>query len=284
MAPGNFVSFATRSADESYEYTAPPPQTTDREAAELAFSRAITRKNGGYEFIAGAVGPRGSDSDEAHYRRMLEEDRSVFGAESAAAARRLAELGRYLMNEGRYDEAEALLREALRINRAILDPGDLAIARNLEDLGDLRMRQKAYESAESLYVDALRIRHEKLDLSSPDLQRTYARLSRSVNAHGFPNLDIYPDYVEFALFALADERSKAQRDFIAVLPESLSIPTAWVLSIPGLDLYMLPRAVALPLATALRTEVLGDRGAVAFTYRTEDGYQVTEPMWFDFER
>jgi tetratricopeptide (TPR) repeat protein len=79
-----------------------------------------------------------------------------------AAAHLLNQVGYYLINRGRYMEAELLLKRALAIREQDLDPMHLDTALSLNDLATLYQRQGKYEQAELLYQRALAIREHLL--------------------------------------------------------------------------------------------------------------------------
>jgi len=84
------------------------------------------------------------------------------------AARLLNQAGYYLVERGRYAEAEALHRRALEIYEQQLGAGHPDTARSLNNLANLYSEQGRYEQAEALYRRALEIYEQQLGAGHPN--------------------------------------------------------------------------------------------------------------------
>lgn len=88
---------------------------------------------------------------------------------SAEAARLLDKLGTYLLQHGRYNDAEELLQQGLKIREHLFGSRHLEVARSLTNLGLLSYYQYQDIQAESLYLRALEINEQLLDPTHPTL-------------------------------------------------------------------------------------------------------------------
>ena len=79
---------------------------------------------------------------------------------SAEAGNILDKLGTYLLQHGRYSDAESLLQQGLKIREHLFGPQHLAVARSLSNLGLLYYYQYQDAQAESLYLRALKINEQ----------------------------------------------------------------------------------------------------------------------------
>lgn len=79
---------------------------------------------------------------------------------SAEAARLLDRLGTYLLQHGRYSDAEELLERGLKIREQLFGPRHLEVAHSLANLGLLSYYQYQDARAESLYLRALEINEQ----------------------------------------------------------------------------------------------------------------------------
>ena len=87
------------------------------------------------------------------------------------AERLLNQVGSYLLDRGRYVEAEPLLQQAVAICEQRLGLDHPGTAENLNNLAVLYQNQGKYEEAESLYKRALAIREQQLGPEHPDTAR-----------------------------------------------------------------------------------------------------------------
>jgi tetratricopeptide (TPR) repeat protein/predicted Ser/Thr protein kinase len=98
-----------------------------------------------------------TDQAESHLRAALRIWREHFGADQAAQAKCLNDLGLVLKDRGRLDEAESLLQEALTRQRESRSGGSAEVARSLDLLGSVKRDQGDYQASESLHREALAI-------------------------------------------------------------------------------------------------------------------------------
>lgn len=90
---------------------------------------------------------------------------------SAEAASLLNKLGTYLLQHGRYSDAEYLLQRGLKIREQIFGPQHLEVAHSLGNLGLLYYYQYQDAQAESLYLRALEINEQIFGPTHPTLIR-----------------------------------------------------------------------------------------------------------------
>jgi len=95
------------------------------------------------------------ESAELHLRMAVDLRREVFGAEDAAVAQSLNDLGVLLTKEAEYPEGETLLRDALTMRRRLLDEDHPDVAQSLNDLASLLRFKGDYAQAEPLYRQAV---------------------------------------------------------------------------------------------------------------------------------
>jgi tetratricopeptide (TPR) repeat protein len=88
---------------------------------------------------------------------------------SAEAARLLDQPGMYLLQHGRYSDAEELLQRGLKMREQLFGPQHLEVARSLANLGLLYYYQYQDAQAEPLYQRALAINEQLLGATHPTL-------------------------------------------------------------------------------------------------------------------
>ena len=69
----------------------------------------------------------------------------------------MSELGRFLMETDRLDEAGKIFREVLELNRRLRGPTHAYVGNDLENLGRLAFRRGRYDEAAARFDEALRI-------------------------------------------------------------------------------------------------------------------------------
>jgi tetratricopeptide (TPR) repeat protein len=99
-------------------------------------------------------------------RQVVLLDRKVFGEQHPSLAVDLSGLGRILMLQKRYVDAEPLLRESLEIRLRRLTPDDERLLKTQATLGECLVAQGRDAEAEPLLAEA--IRHVRDDSRSQD--------------------------------------------------------------------------------------------------------------------
>jgi len=100
------------------------------------------------------------------------------------AARLLNEAASYLVEHGRYQQAESLLLTTLAVRQQILEANHPDTARTLNDLGEVYRKQGKYHEAETLLQEALAIRQQALGEAHPDVAQTLHNLANLYRAQG----------------------------------------------------------------------------------------------------
>ncbi len=100
------------------------------------------------------------------------------------AARLFNEAATYLVEYGRYQQAESLLLTTLAVRQQILEANHPDTARTLNDLGELYLNQGKYQEAETLLQEALAIRQQALGEAHPDVAQTLHNLANLYRAQG----------------------------------------------------------------------------------------------------
>ena len=128
---------------------------TQKEAIELV-SRADFQQRGRLEkTLAGFFKEAGDlESLEQWYRDDLARSRASLPAGSLLIGGKLVDLGRFLLEVERYDEAEPIFREAVEIGREALPENHWAILLWEGALGFSIAGQERFEEAEPLIMDA----------------------------------------------------------------------------------------------------------------------------------
>ncbi len=100
------------------------------------------------------------------------------------AARLFNEAATYLVEHGRYQQAELLLLTTLAVRQQILEANHPDTARTLNDLGEVYHNQGKYQEAEPLLQEALAIRQQALGEAHPDVAQTLHNLARLYRTRG----------------------------------------------------------------------------------------------------
>ncbi len=106
---------------------------------------------------------------EPLYRRALEIDEAVRGAEDPTVATRLNNLAQLLQATNRLDEAEPLMRRALQIDEAAFGTDHPDVARDLNNLASLLLATNRLEEAEPLMRRALQIDETSFGTDHPNV-------------------------------------------------------------------------------------------------------------------
>ena len=123
------------------------------------------------------------DEAEPHLFEALEINRTA-GADSAAIAASLGDLGSLSWEKGDYEAAEPLFRRSLAMNRAERGEHDLAVAASMNNFGLLLKSQGKYAEAESLYRASLAVRRELLEPGDPDIAVSLSNLGSLLQSQG----------------------------------------------------------------------------------------------------
>ena len=112
--------------------------------------------------------PDNNSDAEYFLRRALEIQQRRLGKDNVSVTHAMKNLGRYLLNTKRYDEAKEVLRKALETEKVKLGEDDLQVADTLVNLGVCLRKTKWYDEAEEVLRQALKI--GKVKLGEDDLQ------------------------------------------------------------------------------------------------------------------
>jgi tetratricopeptide (TPR) repeat protein len=96
----------------------------------------------------------------------------------AEAASLFSQAGTYLLERGRYEQAEELFTQALAIREQILEAEHADLSYSLDRLATIYLYQGKYEQAEPLYQRALAICEETLGLDHPNTAATANNLAQ----------------------------------------------------------------------------------------------------------
>ncbi len=118
--------------------------------------------------------------------------RNIAGVDPLDLARTIRGLGRVLLEQGRYQDAEPLARRALTITEGALGGDHPEVATDLDRLGAVYFRQDRLEDAEPLRARALAIREQALEPDHPyvatslnNLGALYSRQGRFDEAEAY---------------------------------------------------------------------------------------------------
>ena len=133
------------------------------------------------------------ESAEPFFRRALKVregvtpeggKRNTDGIDPLDLAQTIRGLGRVLLEQGRYQDAEPLARRALAITEGALGADHPEVATDLDRLGAVYYRQDRLEEAEPLRARALAIREQALGPDHPDVATSLNNLGALYNSQG----------------------------------------------------------------------------------------------------
>lgn len=119
------------------------------------------------------------DQAETLMRSALEEDKSLFGADSAEVAESLVALGLLRSEQAHMEEAEQLVRQGLEMDRRHLPANHPQIAKATTALGKILEDRGSYDAAIQILSEAVRLQLAK-SASNPELA---ASLYELANCH-----------------------------------------------------------------------------------------------------
>jgi len=126
---------------------------------------------------AGLLRARGDyTAAEALFREILATYAEPLG-DHLDVATSMLDLGKLLVREERYDEAEPLLREALAMRRRLVGAVHPIVANGLDALGVLAMERGDLAAADSFFTEALGIRRTIFEEDHPDLAASFSNLA-----------------------------------------------------------------------------------------------------------
>ena len=149
---------------------------------------------------------------ESLLREALESTRRLDGPAHPDTATALNNLGVYLFETGRDDEAAVFLQDALTLRRNALPPQHPDVAQSLVNLGALYFRQGALDKAVDHYSRAAAAQREHLGSDHPDLAVTLNNLAQAHHQAGRVDaaVPLYREALEiFGQASGSDERRVA---------------------------------------------------------------------------
>ncbi len=118
---------------------------------------------------------------EIYFRHELEILRQIHGDTHQSTLESIQQLGVFLREQQKYEEAESLLREVLKNRELLSDTDDTEVAGSLNALGLLLVKTNRIEEAITLYTRALVIRDEALGADHPQTVLIRERLAEITN-------------------------------------------------------------------------------------------------------